>query len=453
MARRRGGAFVLRLHDIGPGEQGPVGPDADAEKGLLGDLSWLGLTWDEGPSAGGEKGPYRQSERLGMYADRARELLEKRLAYRCFCTADDLREGERRARAAGLPAVYGGRCSSLSEEESDRRARAGAPFALRFRVPDSGEIVIDDLVRGRVTLGAGIVGDFVVLDPASRPTYDFAAVVDDDSMEITHVLRGEDRLPNTLRQALLHGAMRSRMPWFGHLPLVTSPQGDKLAGRHGTAGVRWFRDHGYLPQALSNYLALLGWSPEDNREIIDLDALAESFSLDRVSSDEVVFDTTKLSWINAHYIRSISAAEFWRLARESVPEGWRRDFGDTKLKEAALLARNRVRTLYELADEMRPVFELNMDEDAAEALTDGRSEKILRALLTALEGRTRFDSRDFLALLGEMSKSGRFGRREVFVSVRAAITGKLEGPELGSIAALLGAAELRRRIELALERR
>jgi glutamyl-tRNA synthetase len=447
-AKSRGGAFILRLYDVDLADRLSGQEDA-----LLDDMAWLGLTWDEGPRAGGAHGPYRQSERLDDYAAKAMELLEEGVLYRCFCTGRELEEEGRRAREAGLPPVYSGKCASLTSEESDRRAGSGAPHTVRFKVPESGSVVIDDLVRGRVTLGAQMVGDFVVLDESSLPTYDFAAVLDDASMGITHVLRGEDRLPNTIRQVLLYRAMGYETPEFGHLPLVTRPDGDKLEGRRGAAAIKWFRDNGYLPKALFNYLALLGWSPGNEREVVDVGGLLRFFTLEGVNSEAVALDGNKLSWMNAHYLRSVPEDEFWRLALEYLPDSWLERLGEERARRAALLARGRVKTLGELASEVAPLVDLVLEDAAAEVLREEWAAGVLVELERVLEGRLSITGKEFLAVLSGLGKSLPLQGKSIFVPVRAAITGRLEGLEIGGVAELLGVDELRARLRAALRAR
>jgi glutamyl-tRNA synthetase len=445
-ARKHDGAFILRLFDVDVPRCGP-----EEEAALLDDLSWLGLVWDEGPDLGGDRGPYRQSERLDSYRAKAIELLDSGLAYRCFCTREDLDEEGAQARAAGLPSVYSGRCLTIEKGESDSRAESGEVFTVRFKVPKSGEVIVDDLIRGRVSLGALMVGDFVLLDSHSLPTYDFAAVLDDDSMKVTHVLRGEDRLPNTLRQVFLYNALELNKPAFGHLPLITRPDGDKLTGHRSMAAIKWFREHGYLAQTMFNYLALLGWSPGDDREVMDMNGLVNSFSLQGISSDATVFDATKLSWMNAHYLRSVPEETFWSLASRFVPAEWIEKLSQPATREAALLVRRRVKTLRELAEEMGPFIEHNFDAEAVAALNERWATDVLTDIAAALEGRSGISRKSFLALITAVGKRHQLRGKSIFVPVRAAITGRLEGPEIGAVAKVLGVRELRRRLAAALE--
>jgi nondiscriminating glutamyl-tRNA synthetase len=444
-ARQHGGGFIVRIGDVDAALSGP-----GDETALIRDLRWLGLDWDEGPDVGGPRGPYRGSERLSYYVQGAVDLLRKGLAYRCFCTERDLADDRARAKATGLSTRYTRRCASIPSNESDRRAESGEPFAVRFKVPDDGEVVVNDLVKGRVVLGAQLVDDFVLLSPSALPSYNFAAVLDDGAMEVTHVLRGEERLRSTLRQALLYKAMDMRPPAFGHLPAIVGRDEERLGDLRCPVLVEWFRDRGFLPQAMMNYLALLGWSPEDSREVMDVADLVESFSLSGVSLDAVVFDPTKLSWMNAHYIRSISDDELWELAENMMPREWFAQAGASKVKRAVLLVRRRIKRLDELHAEMAPLFAHSLGADAAEVLRRGESATVLRALLAELGGRSKMSADEFLAILDELKAAVSSSRNSVFLCVRAAITGRLEGPELGAVAALLGPVELRDRVARAL---
>jgi glutamyl-tRNA synthetase len=444
-ARQHGGGFILRIGDVDAALSG-----LEDEQALIGDLKWVGLDWDEGPDTGGPRGPYRGSERLSSYVEGAVDLLRKGLAYRCFCTERELAEDRARAKTKGLPPRYGRRCASIPDDESERRAASGEPFAVRFRVPDDGEVVVNDLVRGRVVLGVQLVDDFVLLSPSAIPSYNFAAVLDDRAMEVTHVLRGEERLRSTLRQALLYEAMDQRPPAFGHLPAIVGRDEERLSDLRCPVLLEWFRDRGYLPQAMMNYLALLGWSPDDSREVMDVTDLVESFSLAGVSRDAVVFDTTKLSWMNAHYIRSISDEELWRLAQGVIPAKWVAQAGASKVKRAASLVRKRIKRLDELPAEMAPLFVHSIEDDAADVLRRRTSAAVLSALLAELGGRSEVRADEFLSMLDGLKAAASSARSSVFLCVRAAITGRLEGPELGAVAALLGPAELRDRLTHAL---
>ncbi len=309
LARGSGGQFVLRIEDT----DAERSTEASASS-ILDDLRWLGLTWDEGPEAGGAHGPYRQSERLALYRQYGDELLARGRAYYCFCSPQQLEADRQAAIAAGVPPRYVGRCRSLAIGDARRCIAAGEPAALRFRVGDGPDVGFDDLVRGRVVFPREVIGDPVVLRSDGMPAYNFAVVVDDALMEITHVIRGEDHVSNTPRQLLIYEALGWRPPACAHLALVMGPDHSPLSKRHGATSVREFRDRGVLPEALVNYLALLGWSPGGTDELLPAGELARRFRIEDVGKSAGVFDADKLAWVNRHYLKACPAPRLVDLA-------------------------------------------------------------------------------------------------------------------------------------------
>jgi len=256
LARGKDGTFILRIEDTDAERS-----TRESEVSILEDLRWLGLDWDEGPDVGGPHGPYRQSERLHLYASYANELIGGDHAYYCFCSPQTLDSERRSMLAAGRPPKYGGTCRGLSKEESAKRVEAGERPVIRFRVPEGVDVTFEDLVRGDVTFSSEVIGDPVIVRSDGRPAYNFAVVVDDAVMEITHVIRGEDHISNTPRQILIYQALGFPPPSFAHLSMVMGPDHTPLSKRHGATSLAEFRERGYLPEALTNYLALIGWSP------------------------------------------------------------------------------------------------------------------------------------------------------------------------------------------------
>src|SRR4051812_9640733 len=315
LARGSGGTFVLRIEDTDIERS-----TREAEDAILRDLRWLGLDWDEGPDTGGPCGPYRQSERLHLFTSYAQELLTAEAAYYCFCSVAQLEANRQAAVAAGRPSMYPGTCRSLSVEQANARIAAGERPAIRFRVPERRDVVFTDLVRGDVRFSGDVIGDPVIVRADGHPAYNFAVVVDDALMEITHVVRGEDHISNTPRQLLLYEAMGFTPPAFAHLALVLGPDHSPLSKRHGATSVAEFRGKGYLPEALVNYLALIGWSPRhgapagDGDELMSIDEMARRFSLDAVGHSAGVFDEEKLAWVNRHYLKAADPAHIARLA-------------------------------------------------------------------------------------------------------------------------------------------
>src|SRR5882762_8883039 len=334
LARGAGGSFILRIEDTDVERS-----TRESEAAIVRDLHWLGLDWEEGPDLGGSRGPYRQSERLHLYQSYAKELLSAEQAYYCFCSTAQLDAERQEALAAGRPALYAGTCRHLSREQAAARTAAGERPAIRFRVPEGRDVVFADAVRGDVRFHTDVIGDPVIVRADGHPAYNFAVVIDDALMEVTHVIRGEDHISNTPRQVLLYEALGFTLPEFAHLSLVMRPDHSPLSKRHGATSVAEFRSKGYLPEALVNYLALIGWSPRlpgggrgspgaagsgspgspgnpgNNDELLPIHELARRFSLDSVGHSAGVFDEEKLAWVNRHYLKIADAV---RLAELSV---------------------------------------------------------------------------------------------------------------------------------------
>ncbi|MGH9798017.1 MAG: glutamate--tRNA ligase, partial [Candidatus Polarisedimenticolia bacterium] len=316
-ARHSGGTLILRIEDTDAQRSSPL-----HETRLVEDLRWLGLGWDEGVEEGGDHGPYRQSERLPIYRGEAARLQQDGLAYPCFCSLETLEEERARQREAGRVSLYSGRCRALAPEEAARR-RQGGPAALRFNVARAAAgdeaVVFDDRVHGAIRFPLSQIGDFVILRQDGWPSYNFAVVVDDLRMGITHVIRGDDHLSNTPRQALLYRAFGAGgMPVFAHLPLIVGPGGVPLSKREGATELHAFREQGYPPEALLNYLALLGWSPADGQEFLTPEELIARFDLDRVSRAPAGFDRAKLDALAARHMARLPPERLAGLAAPAL---------------------------------------------------------------------------------------------------------------------------------------
>jgi len=440
MARGAGGTFVLRIEDTDFARS-----TKEAEGSAIDDLRWLGLNWDEGPDAGGNHGPYRQSERLHIYRAHAVELLSKRQAYHCFCSEEQLEMDRYQALRNMLPPKYVGRCRNISRDEARKRIDAGETATIRFRVPDDNrEIAWDDLVRGRVSFMAEVIGDFVMVRSDGIPAYNYAVVIDDALMEISHVIRGEDHISNTPRQILLYEAFGWKPPLFGHVSMVLGPDHAKLSKRHGATSVGEFRERGYLPEALANYLALIGWSPGENQELLKLDELAQRFRIEDVGKSAGVFDPEKLAWVNRHYLK-LAAPE--RLAELASPflerQGWLdRDSGtgtrDPKVHEFVARAVSIAAASVDRLDQVPARLHFLFDYSAATALSrpDVRAEATgARAVIAALADELAsagplLDKESFRAVATRVrEKTGAKGKA-LFHPVRLALTGEQEGLEL-----------------------
>ncbi len=308
-AKHNGGAAILRIEDTDVERS-----ELRYEGLLIEDLHWLGLTWEEGPAMGGSHGPYRQSERLPIYAEHTKRLLAAGKAYRCFCTPEQLEAERTAAAAAHQPQVYSGRCRAITTEESLRRVAAGELFAVRLRIPDR-PIRFHDLVRGDVEFAADAVSDPVLVRSSGMPVYNYVVAIDDALMEITHVIRGDDHVSNTPKQVAVYEAFGWKVPQFAHLSTILGSDRERLSKRHGATSIASFREMGYLPEALMNYLALLGWGAEGGtRETFTPMELVTEFKLERVTASPAVFDFGKLDWLNRHYLKLRPIAEVAALA-------------------------------------------------------------------------------------------------------------------------------------------
>jgi nondiscriminating glutamyl-tRNA synthetase len=442
LARGSGGALILRIEDTDVRRS-----TAESEAGILRDLRWLGVDWDEGPDRGGPHAPYRQSERLPLYDSHARQLLASGQAYQCFCSVAALDADRRAAIAAGRPARYAGTCRRLSSEQVRARIASGERPAIRFRIPEGRDVIFTDAVRGELVFQNDVLGDPVIIRADGVPAYNFAVVVDDALMGVTHVVRGEDHISNTPRQILLYEALGFTPPAFAHLALVMGPDHSPLSKRHGSTSVAQFRSKGYLPEALLNYLALIGWSPRDaataggsgGTELLPAGELARRFSLDDVGRSAGVFDEDKLAWVNRHYLKAADARRiaelsvdfFRRGGIEMSPDGRALEF----LAEAMPIATGSVDRLDQIPARFSFLFRYDPESALAHSPTaeemrrQGPREVVL-ALADALAGAPRLDRARFRAVADAVkARTGQKGRA-LFHPIRVALTGYEEGPEL-----------------------
>ena len=446
-ARGQGGVMVLRVEDTDPTRS-----CRELETAILEDLSWLGLDWDEGPDVGGPHAPYRQSERGEVYREHARRLQEAGKAYPCYCTPEELEEKKRRALAGGMTPVYDGACRDLTSQERKAREAEGRRPALRFRVPP-GETAFQDLLRGFVRFPPGAIGDFIIMRSDGSAGFNFSVVVDDAAMGITHVIRGEDHLTNTARHVHLFDALGYPQPLYLHHSLLLGPDGAKMSKRHGATAVRDYRDMGYLPETLANYLALLSWSPPEGREVLGLDELVSLFDIGDLSSSPAVFDPARLDWLNGRHLRRLSLDAVVKRAAAFAPR-WSQHPLFPRMVESVL---DNLDTLGELAAYLEPYGEAAVpDEHAAEWLRGevsrdaiGRAADILaRSPLEDLE-----DASEVVAELKRHYIERDLKPREVLMPVRVALTGRDRGPALPYLFLVLGREECEKRLRRALAER
>ncbi len=404
LARGSSGTFILRIEDTDVERS-----TRESEAAILDDLRWLGLNWDEGPDVGGRYGPYRQSERLHVYQSYAQELIAAGHAYHCFCSTAQLEAERQGALEAGRPARYAGTCRRLTPEQAAARVARGERPAIRFRIPEDRDVVFTDLVRGDVRFHTDVIGDPVIVRADGHPAYNFAVVVDDALMEVTHVVRGEDHISNTPRQILLYEALGFSPPAFAHLALVMGPDHSPLSKRHGATSVAEFRAKGYLPEALVNYLALIGWSPRatggasagaGDSELLPSDELARRFSLDAVGHSAGVFDEEKLAWVNRHYLKLADpmriaglSVEPFRLAGIAVAPDAR---GLAFLASVMPIATGSVDRIDQVPARLACLFDYSAgaalaDARVREEMTADAARAVVRALADELAGAPRLD--------------------------------------------------------------
>ncbi|GAV24354.1 glutamate--tRNA ligase [Carboxydothermus islandicus] len=448
-ARKNNGVFIVRIEDTDLERS-----SRESEKNILESLKWLGITWDEGIEVGGENGPYRQTERLNLYQKYARKLIEEGFAYYCFCTEEELEEERKNLLAKGEMPRYLGKCRNLTPAEKEKYLAEGRKPTVRFKVPAGRTIVINDLVRGVVTFETDGIGDFIIVKSDGIPTYNFAVVIDDVTMGITHVLRGEEHLSNTPRQILIYEALGFKIPEFAHISLILGKDRTKMSKRHGATSVENYREKGYLPEALVNFLALLGWSPGTEEEIFTMEQLIERFSLDRVAKNPAIFDLDKLNWINGYYIRN---SELSRIVELSLPyfqscgyvSNNPTDEEMRKLTKVVEATREYVVTLSELPEHAAIFYqkELIFEEEAKTFLAEEETRNILRKIADKIKEIPGFEEEEIKGFLKKLPKELGVGGKKVYMPLRAALTGKTHGPELYQVMAILGPEEAERRIK------
>ncbi|MDE2058433.1 MAG: glutamate--tRNA ligase [candidate division NC10 bacterium] len=448
-ARHENGDFILRIEDT------------DAERStdestttILEALRWLGLDWDEGPEVGGPVGPYRQAERLKLYQEYAQKLLDEGKAYYCTCTPEELETRRKTALAAGTSPKYDGRCR---QRGNDLGGVGGRGAVVRLLVGEDGSIEIADLVHGPIRFETGDLDDFILLRSDGMPTYNFAVVVDDVLMGITHVIRGDDHISNTPRQITLYEALGLSIPYFAHIPMILGPDRTRLSKRHGATSALAYQQMGYLPEAVVNYLVRLGWSYGD-QEIFTQDELIRYFSLEKVGKTPAVFDPVKLEWLNGQYIKKTAPDRltmllrpFWEAAGVSREEMDQR--GEGWLQRVGGLFQERARTLTELASSSRFVFDgkIERDKSAVRKVLTTEAKERIRALVPEIEALPTFTAAPLESLFRTRGTALGLKLVDLAQPFRVALSGKTVSPPIFPIMELMGWDAVRSRVEEALE--
>ena len=432
-ARHHGGVFILRIEDTDTARR-----VEGAVESIMDGLRWLGLDWDEGPIF--------QSDRLSLYHDAADTLLRKGMAYHCFCTAERLEQVRTQQSLQKLPPRYDGHCRMLTPDEVAHRLDAGEHSVVRFRTPIEGDTVVPDLIRGNVTFSNATLNDYVLLKSDGYPTYHLANVVDDHDMRITHIMRADEWISSTPLHVMLYGAFGWTPPAFAHLPMILGPDKSKLSKRHGATTVTEYRDEGYLPEALFNFLALLGWALDDKTELFTRDELVAAFTLDRVGKTAAVFNKPKLDWMNGVYIRALPQDEFVRRAlpylERDLPDNAARPLDANYLVRVATLVQERTKVLSEVAELCEFFFvdapaysaaDLNgKSMDAASALT------LIRRVHQELRAIEMWDATTLESVVRPLCETLGLSPKQVFGVLRVALTGRTAAPPLFDTMAVLG---------------
>ena len=455
-ARHHGGKFILRIDDTDEERS-----SEESIKAILDALRWLKMDWDEGPEVGGPYGPYIQSQRIDIYRRYARKLVEDGRAYYCYCTREELAAEREEARKQGKPFKYSGRCKGLTDEERRRFESEGRVPTIRLNLEaawdsSEGKIVVDDLVLGEVEFKLSAFDDFIILKSTGMPVYNFATVIDDHLMRITHVIRASEHLSNTPKQILIYKALGVKPPLFAHVPMVLgSSKGEKLSKRHGAVSVEWYRDEGYLPEAMINFLVRLGWSYDDKEEIFSLDDLIEKFDLNRVGKSGSVFDIKKLNWLNGKYIMMMSLSERTDavipfLEREGLIR--REEITPQRRKWLERMVEavgDRMTKLSDIVTYTSYLFveEIEYAKDGIKWLSREHVPGMLREVRDVLAGVDPFDAEHIERALREYIERSGIKPIQVMQPIRVALTGKTVGPGLFDVIELLGREKVLYRLE------
>lgn len=441
-ARNLGGKFIIRIEDTDVKRN-----IAGGEESQLKYLKWLGIDWDESVDVGGEYGPYRQTERLDLYRIYWQDLLDRGLAYRCYCTEEELEAEREEQTARGETPRYSGKHRDLTEEQRLAYEAEGRIASIRFRVPEDRTYTFDDIVKGSISFNTKEMGDFVIVKKDGIPTYNFAVAVDDHLMAITHVLRGEDHISNTPRQLMIYEALGWEPPLFGHMTLIVGDDHKKLSKRNESIiqFIEQYDQLGYLPEALFNFIALLGWSPEGEEEIFSKEQLISIFTADRLSKSPAVFDTNKLAHLNNHYIKHADPQRIAALAIPHLQKAGRLPAalsGEQQVWAESLVAlyQEQLNSASDIVHLSELFFRnhLELEAEGAQILAESQVSEVLSAFLAKVEAAEDFTASNMAVLIKEVQKETGHKGKALFMPIRVALTGQTHGRDLNITIALLG---------------
>ena len=456
-ARHHDGDFIIRIEDTDQKRN-----IEDGEKSQLDNLAWLNIDWDESPDKPGEYGPYRQSERKDIYQPLVDQLLASNLAYKCYCTEEELEAERESQRSRGQIPRYNGKCAHLTPEQQAAKEAEGITPVVRFRVPKGEEYTFDDIVKGNITFESDSVGgDFVILKRDGMPTYNFAVAVDDHLMKITHVLRGDDHIANTPKQLMIYEAFGWTPPRFGHMTLIINTEtGKKLSKRDETIlqFIEQYRELGYLPEAMFNFISLLGWSPVGEEEIFSQEELIKIFDADRLGKSPAAFDNKKLEWISNQYMKQLDRKTMAEMALPYLIEAGLVEENPTAEKQAWVeelvsLYQPQMSYAKEIVELSSLFFNdtLSFDESAKEVLSDEQVPEVLEAFKTQLKELEEFDVPTIKKAIKAVQKETGAKGKKLFMPIRVAVSGQMHGPELAETILLLGKEQATEHMNLALK--
>ena len=443
-AKQQNGVLILRIEDTDQ-DRHVIG----SEEGIATDLNWLGIEWSEGPDVGGEFGPYRQSDRLKIHEEYAERLLREGSAYKCYCSEEELQMEREKALANGLPPRYNGKCRDLSAEEEKKKISEGIKPVLRFKVRD-GEVSFVDLIKGEISWKLDNIGDFVILRSNGMPSYNFAVVIDDALMKISHVIRGEGHVSNTPRQLLIYEALGFKIPKFAHTPTILNKEKKTLSKRHGALSIKHYRDEGYIPEALVNYLSLLSWSSESGDDILSRERIVKEFSFSRMSSSSAVFDDDKLLWMNGQYIRALKSEDLLNL---SLPILENSGYTTQNLEKTAKILEAVKGNLTKMSDLPQYVglfYKSEVEPDGAaekELIEKEESKQVFNNFINGVEKYNEISADDFKEIMKQVQNDTGIKGKNLWMPVRIALTGQSHGPELPMLIEFFGKEEVVSRIK------
>jgi len=447
-AKRYNGKFVLRIEDTDLERS-----ENKYVQNIYDSLKSIGLNWDEGPDIGGEYAPYKQSERNEVYVKYVQKLLDSGHAYYCYCSQEELEAEKLEAQKEKRDFIYSGRCKKLSPQDAEKFSTEGKQPVIRFSMP-SRFLTFKDLVKGEIEFDTSLTSDFVIMKSNGTPTYNFAVVVDDIEMKISHIIRGEDHISNTPRQIILYEALGAKVPEFAHLGMILAPDRSKLSKRHGATAVSEFIEQGYLPEAFVNFLALLGWSPADEQEIKPLNEIAGQFSLDRVSSAPAIFEFDKLNWMNGMYIRNLPLEEITQRSLKYIEKYDLSVYTEEQLMKIVDAVRNNLTKLSEISDAVIYFFgeDVQIDEETREnILKTPESQQVLQEFSELAKNFDYKDTEKINEQLGEFRKQMKpLKPKQVMWAVRTALTGRTHGADIAVVISLLGRDRILKRVQNAI---